>query len=147
MTKLNRLTQLSIGKQAMLKSVKTSLAVIAVSLTFVGSAQADINDDLKNICNIVKSDDKGELRKKIKTVSTNYGVRFKDVYNGVSCGGESLIRTAMMNEAVETGILMVKKMPKKALGATEADGKTLSAWAEESGFNGSPIFAALNERI
>jgi hypothetical protein len=51
----------------MLKSVKATLAVIAVSLTFVGSAQADINEDLKNICNIVKSDDKGELRKKIRS--------------------------------------------------------------------------------
>lgn len=131
----------------MLKSVKTSLAVIAVSLTFVGSAQADINEDLKNICNIVKSDDKGELRKKMKMVSTDYGVKFKDVYSGVSCGGESLIRTAMKNEAVETGVLMVKRMPKRALSEAESDGKTLAAWAEESGFNTSPIFIALNERI
>jgi hypothetical protein len=131
----------------MLKSVKASLAVIAVSLTFVGSAQADINEDLKNICNIVKSDDKSELRKKMKMVTTDYGVKFKDVYGGVTCGGESLIRTAMKNEAVETGILMVKKMPKKILGSAEADGKTLAAWAEESGFNASPILTALNERI
>lgn len=131
----------------MLKSVKASLAVIAVSLAVVGSAQADINEDLQNICNIVKSDDKGELRKKIKMVSTDYGVKFKDVYSGVTCGGESLIRTAIKNEAVETGVLMVKKMSKKALGAAEADGKTLAAWAEESGFNSSPIFVALNERI
>ena len=131
----------------MLKLVKASLAVVAVSLTFVGSAQADINEDLKNICTIVKSDDKGELRKKIKMVSTDYGLKFKDVYDGISCGGQSLIRTAMKNEAVETGVLMVKRMPKKHLSAAQADGKTLSAWAEESGFTASPIVAALNDRI
>ncbi|TDF41431.1 DUF3718 domain-containing protein [Alteromonadaceae bacterium M269] len=131
----------------MLKSVKTSLAVIAVSLTFIGSAQADINEDLKNICTIVKTDDKGELRKKIKMVSTDYGVKFRDVYDGVTCGGQSLIRTAMKNSAVETGTLMVKKLSKKMLIEAEADGKTLSAWAEAEGFNSSPIYAALNERI
>jgi hypothetical protein len=53
----------------------------------------------------------------------------------------------MKNEAVETGTLMVKKLPKKVLGEAEQDGKTLSAWAEESGLTASPIVAALNERI
>ena len=48
----------------MLKIVKTSLIVATMGLGFTGVAQADINDDLANICTIVQADDKGELRRK-----------------------------------------------------------------------------------
>jgi hypothetical protein len=48
----------------MLKIVKTSIAIATASLLFAGTAQADINVALQNICTIVKADDKGELRKK-----------------------------------------------------------------------------------
>jgi len=48
---------------------------------------------------------------------------------------------------VETGTMMVKKMPKGDLNAPEQDGKTIAAWAAENGLDSSPIVAALNERI
>ncbi|MFT5677166.1 MAG: hypothetical protein ACI808_003118, partial [Paraglaciecola sp.] len=43
----------------MLKIVKTSIAIATASLIMTGTAHADINDALKNICTIVKADDKG----------------------------------------------------------------------------------------
>ena len=58
-----------------------------------------------------------------------------------------MIRTALKNDAVEVGTLLVKKMPSKDLQAPEADGKTLSAWIAEQGLQSSPITAELNERI
>jgi hypothetical protein len=131
----------------MLKIVKTSIAIATLSLTLTGTAQADINDALQNICTIVKADDKGELRKKMKRVQSDFRLKLKDYYTGISCGGNSLIRTAMKNNAVETGTLLVKKMPKGDLRAPEKDGKTVSAWASENGLDSSPIVAVLNDRI
>lgn len=131
----------------MLKIVKTSIAITLASLLFAGNAQADVTDALQNICTIVKADDKGELRKKMKRVQSDFRLKLKDYYTGVTCGGNSLIRTAMLNNAIETGTLMVKKMPKGDLKAPEKDGKTVLAWASENGLETSAIVAALNDRI
>ena len=131
----------------MLKIVKTSIAIATISLFTAGNAQADVSEALQNICTIVKADDKGELRKKMKRVQSDFRLKLKDYYTGVTCGGNSLIRTAMLNNAVETGTLMVKKMPKGDLSAPEQDGKTVLAWASENCLDASPIVAELNERI
>ncbi|GAC16503.1 DUF3718 domain-containing protein [Aliiglaciecola lipolytica] len=131
----------------MLKIVKTSISIAALSFIFAGQAQADVNEALKNICTIVQADDKGELRKKMKMVESDYRLKLQDYYTSVSCGGESLIRTAFKAGAVETGELLVKKMPKSQLNSPEADGLTLRAWVSEQGLMDSPIATVLNERI
>lgn len=129
----------------MLKIVKTSFVVAALSIS--GVANADINEALANICNIVQADDKGELRKKMRLVQSDYRLKLHDYYTGISCDGNSLIRTAVLNNAVETGTLLVKKMPSRELQNPEADGKTLQAWIAEQGHQASPIAAELNGRI
>ncbi|MFQ3236135.1 MAG: hypothetical protein ACI9C4_001704 [Paraglaciecola sp.] len=131
----------------MLKIVKTSIAIAAASLIIAGTAHADVNDALQNICTIVKADDERELRNKMKRVRSDYRLKLRDYYSGISCGGNSLIRTAMLNNAVETGTLMVKRMPRGDLSSPEQDGKTVIAWASENGLDSSPIVTALNERI
>jgi hypothetical protein len=131
----------------MLKIVKASIAIATASLIYAGNAQADINDALQNICTIVKADDKGELRRKMRRVQSDYNLKLKDYYTGVSCGGNSLIRTAMLNNSEETGTLMIKKMPRGDLKAPEKDGKTVLVWASENGLGTSPIVTALNDRI
>lgn len=132
----------------MLKIVKTSLVIAASSLALSNAAQADgISDALANICTIVQADDKGELRKKMRSVQSDYRLKLRDYYSGISCDGQSLIRTALLNNAVEVGTLLVKKMPSKDLQEPEADGKTLQAWVAEQGLQDSPISAELNGRI
>ncbi|GGW89529.1 DUF3718 domain-containing protein [Alteromonas halophila] len=129
----------------MLKIVKTSLLFAALGIS--GVANANINEALANICTIVQADDKGELRKKMRMVQSDFRLKLHDYYSGISCDGNSLIRTAVLNNAVETGTLMVKKMPSRDLQAPEADGKTLQAWIAEQGQQGSPIAAELKGRI
>lgn len=131
----------------MLKIVKTSVAIAAVSIFMTVTAHADVNEALQNICTIVKADDKGELRKKMKRVQSDYRLKLQDYYSGISCGGNSLIRTAMLNGSIETGTLMIKKMPKGDLNSPEQDGKTVMAWASENGLDSSPIVAVLIDRI
>ncbi|CAD5272232.1 conserved exported hypothetical protein [Alteromonas sp. 38] len=130
----------------MLKIVKTSL-VIAATLGVSGMAQANVNEALANICTIVQADDKGELRKKMRSVESDYRLKLKDYYSGVSCNGNSLIRTAMLSNAVEAGSLLVKKMPKSDLSAPETDGKTLQAWVSENGLEGNEIATVLSGRL
>lgn len=130
----------------MLKIVKASL-VIAGTFGVSSLAHADVSEALANICTIVQADDKGELRKKMRAVQSDYRMKLKDYYSGVSCSGNSLIRTAMLNNAVEAGELLVKKMPKSDLKAPEADGKTLQAWVAENGLQDNPIAAVLQERL
>ena len=83
----------------------------------------------------------------MRRVQSDYKMKLRDYYSGVSCNGNSLIRTALVNNAVEVGTLLVKKMPSKDLQAPEADGKTLQAWIAEQGLQSNPISTELNERI
>lgn len=131
----------------MLKIVKTTLIIAATTVGFSMPAQADVAEALANICTIVQADDKGELRKKMRVVQSDYKLKLRDYYDGISCSGNSLIRTALLSNSVETGTLMVKKMPGKALKQPESDGMTLSAWIEEKGLSSSEITTALNDRI
>jgi hypothetical protein len=146
-TNLNHLLIKS-GTLTMLKIVKTSIVIAASTLAFSNAAQADgISDALANICTIVQADDKGELRKKMRSVQSDYRLKLRDYYSGISCDGQSLIRTAVTSNAIEVGTLLVKKMPSKDLQEPEADGKTLQAWIAEQGLQDSPISAELNGRI
>lgn len=131
----------------MLKTVKSTLLVSLIAFGFTGQAYADVNEALANICTIVEADDKSELRKKMRTVQSDFRLKLHDYYSAISCNGESLIRTALKNNAVEVGTILVKKMPSRDLTAPEADGKTLQAWIEEQGLQDSPIAAELSARI
>ncbi len=131
----------------MLKIVKSTLITSVVAFGFCANAMADINDALANICTIVQADDKGELRKKMKNVEDDFRLKLQDYYTGITCDGNSLIRHAMLANAVETGTLLVKKMPKKELSETESDGKTLQAWISEKGLQANPVAQVLAERI
>lgn len=130
----------------MLKSL-VSIAVVAASLSVITPAQASVESELQNICTIVKADDKGQLRKKLSSVQKNFSLKLQDYYSGISCNGDSLIRTAFVNGAVEAGSLLVKKMPKSQLNSPEQDGKTLRAWVSENNMMDSPIATVLNDRI
>ena len=96
---------------------------------------------------LVVADDKSELRKKMKVVRSDFRLQLRDYYTGISCDGNSMIRAAALNNAVEAGTLLVKKMPKKDLSSPESDGKTLQAWLTEQGLSDNPIALALQERI
>lgn len=130
----------------MLKNV-ISVAVIATGLGFTSTASASVESELQNICSIVKADDKGQLRKKMSNVQKNFSLKLQDYYSGISCDGNSLIRTAFLSGAVNSGSLLVKKMPKSQLNAPEQDGKTLRAWVSDNGLMDSPIASVLNDRI
>lgn len=131
--------------------LKTKLYALATLIPFaLASAPTQANDvetALANICSIVAADDKSELRKKLKVVKSDFRLRLKDYYTGIKCNGNSMIREAVLNNSVEAGTLLVKKMPKKDLSSPEDDGKTLQAWISEQGLADNAIALALQDRI
>ncbi len=130
--------------------LKKSFVVLALGLSGLSAsytASAGVEDALANICNIVISNDQGELRKKMKNVQNDYKLRLGDYYDGISCSGNSLIRTALLNQAVETGTLLVKKLPKSRLRSPDSDGVEIAAWIQSNGLSDSPIAAELKGRL
>ena len=122
-------------------------AIAAGLMIHSATASASVEDSLANICNIVKANDKSELRKKMKSVQNDYRLRLGDYYGGITCGGNSLIRTAILNEAVDTGTLLVKRLPKTKLKEPEKDGLELAKWIEANGHSGSPIASVVQKRL
>ncbi|QSX30686.1 DUF3718 domain-containing protein [Shewanella cyperi] len=119
-------------------------ALIAASSVSVSTpAMADTDQLVASICDYVKSNDKNRLRKKLKESR----VKLRNVYSGISCDGISLLRTAYVANAADVGEFIAKRLSAAELGAAEADGKTIEAWAEANGHGGSPITAAIKERL
>ncbi|WP_416305551.1 DUF3718 domain-containing protein [Neptunicella sp. SCSIO 80796] len=128
--------------------MKKLLTIAALSTVLVAPVSfADVNEDLQNICTIVKNNDKGELRKKMRSVQNDYNLRLGDFYTGVSCGGNSLIRYSMQNNATDVGTYMIKKMSKKDLSQAEADGVAIQQWAETNGYIETEIGKELLDRL
>ena len=131
----------------MLKFAKTAALVLTASFGINATAHANVEEALANICTIVSADDKGELRKKMRAVQSDYRLKLYDYYSGISCNGQSLIRTALQNNAVEVGTLLVKKMPSRDLSEPEKDGKTLQAWINDNGLQDHAIAKEVMDRL
>lgn len=132
----------------MLKFKKiTLMAALGAAMGFSSMANADVNETLANICTIVEADDKGELRKKMRTVNSDYRLKLRDYYSGITCGGQSLIKSSFNNNSIETGTLLIKKMPREALTAPEHDNQgTLLEWATANA-NSPELLKELKARI
>ncbi len=113
-----------------------SVILSTASLSYSKPAQAD--DLLASICNFVQADDKGRLRKKLKTAK----VKLRNIYDGVTCNGLNLVQFAMKNNAQSVGSYIVKRLPS----TTFSDGGDIK-WAQANGFGESEIVTTIKERI
>ncbi|MCG9695812.1 DUF3718 domain-containing protein [Shewanella sp. Isolate11] len=119
-----------------------TIAVVIAASAY--SVPVKANDQLvANICNYVQADDKNRLRSKLKETR----VKLRNVYTGIACDGESLLRFAMKSGANDVGSFMAKRLSTDELSAKEADGKTVLEWAQANGHGGSEITAAIQERV
>jgi len=98
---------------------------------------ADVGALLAGICDNVASDNKSRFRKKLKEA----GVKLRNIYDGISCGGENLVRYAIKSGAESTGKFIVKRLP-----ASHFAGSGDAEWASGNGFADSPIVKAIAER-
>ncbi|MFT6529898.1 MAG: hypothetical protein ACJAZB_001549 [Psychrosphaera sp.] len=118
-------------------SILTTILVMMV-LTFSPVVKsADVGALLAGICDNVATDNKGRFRKKLKEA----GVKLRNIYDGISCGGEPLVRYAIKSGATSTGEFIVKRLPASHF-ASSGDAE----WAASNGFGDSPIVKAIAER-
>jgi len=120
-------------------------ALIGFSYVSVpATAEAAEADPLvASICDYVKANDKNRLRKKLKESR----VKLRQIYSGISCDGQSLLRTAYGANANDAGEFVAKRLSVTELSVPEADGMTIQAWAEGNGHGAIPITAAIKERL
>lgn len=129
------------------KLVATASIISASVFTANIYANNSVQDDLRNICEIVKSNDKSLLRKKMRKVQSNHNLRISDYYDAITCGDNSLIRVAFENNAEDTGTLLIKKLSKKVLKAPEKDGVKILDWAKSKANSNSNLIATLEKRL
>ncbi|QQX81202.1 DUF3718 domain-containing protein [Shewanella sp. KX20019] len=126
-----------------LLSMSIAALIVASSISISTPTLANQDQLAANICNYVASDDKNRLRKKLKESR----VKLRNIYDGVSCNGDSLLRFAMKSGANAVGTFVAKRLPASHLGKTESDGVTIAAWAENNGHSASEITIAINDRL
>lgn len=70
------------------------------------TAKAEADPLVASICDYVKANDKNRLRKKLKESR----VKLRQVYSGISCDGQSLLRTAYAANANDAGEFVAKRL-------------------------------------
>ncbi|QTH65137.1 DUF3718 domain-containing protein [Psychrosphaera ytuae] len=114
-----------------------STVLVVSALSTSAPAQADVASFLAGVCDNVATDNKSRFRKKLK----NAGVKLRNIYDGVTCGGDNLIRYAMQKNAESVGVFMVKRLP-----SSHFDGSGDLEWAKANGFGDSKIAEAIASR-
>ena len=121
-----------------MKFVATLTFAIAIaSASFTAPVKAGGVEALNGICENVAADNKSRFRKKLK----ESGLKLRDVYDAISCGGDNLVRYAMAKNANNVGSYIVKRMPASHFAAS---GDT--EWANNNGLAASPIVASIAAR-
>ncbi|ATC93579.1 DUF3718 domain-containing protein [Pseudoalteromonas tunicata] len=111
-------------------------AVVSSAVFMSTSVRAE-DELVASICDYVAADDKNRLRKKLD----DSRLKLRNVYDDILCGGNTLLRHAMSNNASNAGEFIVKQLPKQKL----VDSGDFD-WANANGHGGSAIAAAIKER-
>lgn len=123
-----------------MKFVTTLLTISLMigGLAFSAPAKsADVASLLAGFCENIATDNKSRVRKKLKEA----GVKLRHIYDGITCGGENLVRYAMTKNAQSAGTFIVKRMPGSHF---ESSGDL--DWAKSNGHGDSEIAKTIASR-
>jgi hypothetical protein len=111
--------------------VTTITALFMTSIISAPKAQAA--DIAQSVCEYVAADDKRRMRSFLKTNK----LKIRNIFSGIECNGQNLLEFAATKGSIETGSLMISKLPKSLVSENLALIQ-----------NGSqPLIDAANERI
>ena len=111
-------------------------AMVAGAMLFSPVASAD-QQLAASMCDFVAADDRNRFRK----VLSDYRLRLRNIYDGVVCNGESLIRHAFRSDANDVGEFIIRQLP-----GSQLAGSGDVEWAQANGFGDTPLFASLQDR-
>lgn len=116
-------------KKLLLVSTITALTLTSV----VTTPQAQAANIAQSVCEYVAADDKKRMRSFLKTNK----LKIRNIFDGIQCNGQNLLEFAATRGSVDTGSLMISKLPKKVVSANLA---LLQAGSQ-------PLLDAANERV
>ena len=117
----------------MKKLLIASITAITVSsLTSFVAPQAQAADVAQSLCEYVAADDKKRMRSFLKSNK----VKIRNVFKGIECNGQNLLAFAASRGSVETGSLIISKLPK----STVSDNLAFLTGSQ-------PLADAANERV
>lgn len=96
----------------------------------------------KELCYSISADN----RREFQNIIDRNSLRLRTMYNGVRCNGLSMLQFAVIAEATDTGMLMIRSLPTRMLLELEGNSGTIVEWAETTGYDNSPIIRAIRER-
>lgn len=116
-------------KKLLLVSTITALTMTSI----VSAPKAQAANVAQSLCEYVAADDKKRMRTFLKTNK----IKIRSVFKGIQCNGKNLLVFASERGSVETGSMIVSKLPKKIVSENLADIQ-----------NGAqPLIDAANERV
>ncbi|AZQ84178.1 DUF3718 domain-containing protein [Colwellia sp. Arc7-635] len=92
-----------------MKNFFLALTLVLISTTYSETAQA--NNVAKSLCEYVSVDDKSRLRSYLKSNK----LKIRNIFDAVQCNGQNLVAFAGSSNAIETGTLMLGKLPKSTV--------------------------------
>ena len=112
--------------------IASTITVLAI-LSVVSIPQAQAADVAQSICEYVAADDKKRMRSFLKTNK----LKIRRIFDGIECNGKNILQFASVSGSIETGTLIIRKLPKKVVSENLA---ALQAGAK-------PLIDAANERV
>jgi hypothetical protein len=124
----------SIFKVTKMKKLLIASTITVLTLTSVVSTpKAQAANIAQSICEYVAADDKKRMRSFLKTNK----LKIRRIFDGIQCNGKNLLEFASASGSVETGSLMIGKLPKSVVSENLA---ALQAGSQ-------PLIDAANERV
>jgi hypothetical protein len=109
----------------------STITVLTLTSAFTPTAQAA--NIAQSLCDYVAADDKKRMRSFLKSNK----LKIRSIFNGIQCNGQNLLEFAAASGSINTGSLMISKLPKKVVSANLAQIQTGS----------QPLFDAANARV
>lgn len=96
-----------------MKKLLLASTITALTLTLSLSAtQAHASGGIaQSLCEYVAADDKKRMRSFLKSNK----IKIRSVFKGIKCNGQNLLEFASTAGSVQTGSLMISKLPKKVV--------------------------------
>lgn len=89
----------------------TFIVTSLLLLSLTTSPKVEASNTAEAICEYVASDDKKRLRSFLK----QNNLKIRRIFKSLQCNGKNLLAFAVVSDAVETGTLIIHKLPKKVV--------------------------------
>ncbi|GAA5133784.1 DUF3718 domain-containing protein [Thalassotalea piscium] len=116
-------------KKLLLVSTITALTLTSV----VSVPQAQAANIAQSVCEYVAADDKRRMRSFLKTNK----LKIRNIFDGIQCNGKNLLEFAASAGSIDTGSMIISKLPKSVVSDNLALIQTGS----------QPLIDAANERV